>query len=177
MDFEVIIKGKNEQLPGIGSKKVSQLNFVVKSLEQVKATWGKILEGVRTVEYTIPPFAYVPTYTRGEREDCDDVRTLKFELEDGMVLAFWQPGEKKNPWKDQLDRYGESLMNVEFVVPDMDKACDVINEITGERKPYHYGVYPTITYAFFDTKAKLGVDLNICSEQGLTKDTDDGIEN
>lgn len=170
MNNEVIVTPANDRLTGIGSKKIVQLNFVVKDLEQVKATWGKILAGAMTAEYTVPPFDYAPTYTDGKREDCDDVRTLKFVLEDEMVLAFWQPGSKKTPWKEYLDKHGESLMSVEFNVPDLDKAYEVIREATGVAGPYHRGIYPNMSYSFVDTSQQLGTELNICIQNNTEGD-------
>jgi hypothetical protein len=76
------------------------------------------------------------------------------------VLELVQPGAKAGPWKDRLDKHGEGLQHISFIVPDRKKAQGELQAV-GAPKPYHIGYWPGGTYSFTDSVAQLGVEVNI----------------
>ncbi len=144
-----------------GSTTIKQINFVVKYLDKIVKGWTKLTGRGPEMEYYIPPFDKVPAFTDGIPEECSDVKTAKFKINDKEVfspitLAFWQPREAKTPWRKHLDKYGEGFMDIEFTVSNLDKAYEFIGE-----KPYHKGYYSSYIYSLAHTKDMHGTDLNI----------------
>ncbi len=145
----------------IGTTTIRQINFVVKDVEKVKNAWIALTGKKPVMEYYLWDFNQVPAFTDGQPEDCDDVKAVKFTLNDEeggspVTLAFWQPGNKETPWKKYLEEHGEGFMDLEFTVPDLQKAYECIG-----RKPYHEGYYSVFTYSFIHGIDKYATDLNI----------------
>lgn len=172
----------DQNTKGLQSRKIVQINFVVEDLYRIKESWGQLLNGSKVYEYTLPSSDLVPIYTDGMMEECDDVKTVKYVLDDHVVLAFWMPGEKDNPWKRHLEKNGESFMNIEFVVDDLIQTYDLLKEVCNVEKPYHFGLYPDFIYSFADTKEILATDLNIgmkgdwkqCRDLWLSENKEEG---
>ena len=154
--------------------RVTQINFVVRDLEKVKASWGNLL-GEPLLEYNLQGYDEVPTKMNGENVDCSDVVGLKYVLghfnwddmmaakpqaDDVFFFAFWKPGTNDTAWKRFLDENGEGIMDIEMRVDDREKAYEAIG-----KRPYHIGYFPNLTYSFVDCKDTFYTNLNInCRE-------------
>ncbi|MDR1230116.1 MAG: hypothetical protein LBK61_01815, partial [Spirochaetaceae bacterium] len=76
-------------------------------------------------------------------------------------------GTNSGPWRDKLDRDGEGVQHISFIVPDRKKAQDELRAV-GAPKPYHIGYWPGGTYSFTDSVAQLGVEVNIKTDDDNT---------
>jgi catechol 2,3-dioxygenase-like lactoylglutathione lyase family enzyme len=150
----------------IGTTKLCHIAILVKDLDKAIKNWEQIL-GVKANEpFYLPPNTEVPTFTDGKLGDYSDCRLAVIQLEN-CQLELVQPGEKAGPWKDKLDRDGEGLQHLSFIVPDRKKAQGELQAI-GAPKPYHIGYWPGGTYSFTDSVAQLGVEVNIKTDDDNT---------
>lgn len=148
---------------GIGTKAVCHMAFVVKDIEKTVQNWADFL-GIEVPRiWNIPDPTGAPTLTNGVLEDYSDCIISVIEFEN-LKMEFVQPGENPSPWKTYLEEHGEGFQHVSFVVENGEHAKKVIQTKLGVDDWYHVGYYPSSTYAFFDTKAALGTEVNIKSE-------------
>jgi catechol 2,3-dioxygenase-like lactoylglutathione lyase family enzyme len=143
----------------IGTTKLCHIAILVKDIDKALKNWERIL-GVEAGEpFYLPPASEVPSFTGGVMGDYTDCRIATIQLENCM-LEFVQPGAKSSPWKDKLDRDGEGVQHISFIVPDRKKAQDELRAI-GAPAPYHIGYWPGGTYSFTGSADQLGVEINI----------------
>lgn len=143
----------------IGTTKLCHIAILVKDMDKTLQNWEQLL-GVKAGQSRyLPPPNEVPTFTDGELGDYSDCRLATIQLEN-CILEFVQPGDKPGPWKDKLDRDGEGLQHISFIVPDRGKAQEALKAI-GAPSAYHIGYYPGATYSFTDSVSQLGVEINI----------------
>jgi catechol 2,3-dioxygenase-like lactoylglutathione lyase family enzyme len=143
----------------IGTKKLCHIAILVKDLDRALKNWERIL-GVKAGEpFSLPPPSEVPAFTNGVLGDYTDCRLATIQLEN-CTLELVQPGENPGPWKDKLDRDGEGVQHISFVVPDRGKAQAELRAV-GAPAPYHIGYWPGGTYSFIDSTDQLGVEINI----------------
>jgi len=146
----------------IGTTKLCHVAILVKDLDRAIANWERVLGIQASKPFSLPPPEEVPTFTDGRPGDYSDCRLATFQLEN-CTLELVQPGERAGPWKDLLDRKGEGVQHLSFIVPDRKKAQGELQAI-GAPKPYHIGYWPGGTYSFTDSVAQLGVEINIKTE-------------
>jgi catechol 2,3-dioxygenase-like lactoylglutathione lyase family enzyme len=150
----------------IGTTKLCHIAILVRDLDKALRNWEAVL-GVKASEpFFLPKPDEVPTFTDGELGDYSDCRLATIQLENCM-LEFVQPGEKPGPWKDKLDRDGEGLQHISFVVPDRKRAQDALKSI-GAPPAYHIGYWPGGTYSFTNSAPQLGVEVNIKTDDDNT---------
>ena len=145
---------------GIGTKTVCHIAFVTKDIHRFVDNWKKLL-GLKEDPkiWNIPPKEIAPALTFGKLEDYHGCIISVIQL-DNLVIEVVQPGEEPSPWKLKLERDGEGFQHIAFIVPDRDEALNTLAEM-GISEPYHIGYYPGQTYSFYDTKALLGMEVNI----------------
>jgi catechol 2,3-dioxygenase-like lactoylglutathione lyase family enzyme len=143
----------------IGTTKLCHIAILVKDLDKAVKNWEQVLGIKANTPFNLPPSSEVPSFTNGEMGDYTDCRLVTFQLEN-CVLEFVQPGNNASPWKEKLDRDGEGIQHISFIVPDRKKAQDTI-KATGAPPPYHIGYWPGGTYSFIDSIPQLGVEINI----------------
>jgi catechol 2,3-dioxygenase-like lactoylglutathione lyase family enzyme len=150
----------------IGTTKLCHIAILVKDLDRALANWEKVL-GVKAGEpFYLPPASEVPAFTDGDLGDYTDCRLATIQLEN-CVLEFVQPGTNPGPWKDKLDRDGEGVQHISFIVPDRRKAQDALKSV-GAPAPYHIGYWPGGTYSFTNSTPQLGVEINIKTDDDNT---------
>ena len=150
----------------IGTTKLCHIAILVKDLDRTLKNWEQVLGIKSGVPFKLPPSSEVPAFTNGDMGDYTDCRLATFELENCM-LEFVQPGNNPSPWKEKLDRDGEGVQHISFIVPDRRKAQDTLKEI-GAPPPYHIGYWPGGTYSFIDSASQLGVEINIKTDDDNT---------
>jgi catechol 2,3-dioxygenase-like lactoylglutathione lyase family enzyme len=143
----------------IGTTKLCHIAILVKDLDKAVKNWEQVLGIKSNTPFNLPPSSEVPSFTNGEMGDYTDCRLVTFQLEN-CVLEFVQPGSKPSPWKEKLDRDGEGVQHISFIVPDRKKAQDTL-KAAGAPPPYHIGYWPGGTYSFIDSIPQLGVEINI----------------
>ncbi|MDR2478718.1 MAG: VOC family protein [Treponema sp.] len=150
----------------IGTTKLCHIAIVVRNLETALKNWERVL-GVQAGEpFCLPPSSEVPAFTNGEMGDYTDCRLATIQLEN-CLLELVQPGNNPSPWKEKLDRDGEGVQHLSFIVPDRKKAQGELEAI-GAPKPYHIGYWPGGTYSFTDSVPQLGVEINIKTDDDNT---------
>jgi catechol 2,3-dioxygenase-like lactoylglutathione lyase family enzyme len=143
----------------IGTTKLCHIAILVKDIDKALKNWEQILGVKAGTPWYLPPPNEVPSFTDGELGDYSDCQLATIQLEN-CVLEFVQPGNKPGPWKDKLDRDGEGLQHISFIVPDRSKAQEALKSI-GAPPAYHIGYFPGATYSFTDSVPQLGVEINI----------------
>ena len=151
----------------IGTTRLCHIAILVKDLDKALANWERIL-GVKAGDaFYLPPASVVPAFTNGEAGDYSDCRLATIQLENGMIELV-QPGQNPSPWRDKLDRDGEGVQHISFVVPDRKKAQGELKAI-GAPTPYHIGYWPGGTYSFTNSVGQLGVEVNIKTDEDNTE--------
>jgi catechol 2,3-dioxygenase-like lactoylglutathione lyase family enzyme len=143
----------------IGTKRLCHIAVIVKDIEKAVENWAEVLGLPKAEIFCLPPKEEVPSFTGGELGDYSDVKLAVYELEN-CKIELAQPGSKPSPWKDMLDRRGEGVQHLSFIVPDRKSAQDQLKAV-GAGEPYHIGYWPGGTYSFTDTIKQLGVEINI----------------
>ena len=145
----------------LGTNRVVHLSFVVKDIEAVMSAWEKLL-GCQELPriWNIPGPETAPTFTDGKLELYHNCRISVIELEN-LVLEVVQPGPEPSPWKTFLEKHGEGLMHLAFLVPDEEEAVRAITSAAHTDHYYHIGYYPEQLYSFYDTFEALKTELNI----------------
>jgi hypothetical protein len=87
---------------------------------------------------------------------------------DNVNIELIQPGEKPSPWRDVLEKNGEGLQNLAFIVPNRKEAIRTLSEL-GAPKPFHIGYWPGGTYSFTDSAGLLGVGIGIKTDDDNTE--------
>lgn len=144
----------------LGTKRLVHIAFVVKDLDKVVDTWTKLLGIDRPRIWNIPGPEVAPVLTYGNPELYRNCRISVIQL-DNVTLELTEPGEEPSPWKTFLEKHGEGLMHMAFLVPDEEKAFKTIKEACGVDDYYHIGYYPEQSYSFVDTFDSLKTELNI----------------
>lgn len=150
----------------IGTTKLCHIAILVHDLDRAIKNWEQVL-GVKAGEpFYLPPASEVPAFTNGEMGDYTDCRLATIQLEN-CLLELVQPGNNPGPWKEKLDRDGEGVQHLSFIVPDRKQAQGAL-QAAGAPKPYHIGYWPGGTYSFTDSASQLGVEINIKTEDDNT---------
>ena len=152
---------------GIRTSEVCHIAFVVKDIEKTVKNWAATLDIELPRIWNIPKPEEAPALTNGLLEDYSDCRISVIQMKN-VSLEFVQPGEMPSPWKTWLETHGEGIQHIAFCVEDRDQAKEFIQKELGAEDWYHVGYYPGGTYAFFDTKAALGTELNLKSDDDNT---------
>lgn len=147
----------------IGTTRICHVEIIVRDIEQGVKNWSEILGLPKPDIWNLPPNTEVPVYTKGEYSNHSDTRLAVFQLENTLIELV-QPGDAPSPFKERLDKHGEGVMHLAFVVPDREKANQSLREI-GAPPCHHIGYWPDGTYAFYDTTPQLGLEINIKTDE------------
>ncbi|GMO13205.1 MAG: hypothetical protein Ta2A_23740 [Treponemataceae bacterium] len=150
----------------LGTTKLCHIAILVHDLDKAIKNWEQVLGVKAGKPFSLPPASEVPAFTNGEMGDYSDCRLATIQLENCM-LELVQPGKNSSPWKEKLDRDGEGVQHISFVVPDRKKAQGELQAV-GAPKPYHIGYWPGGTYSFTDAVCQLGVEINIKTDDDNT---------
>jgi catechol 2,3-dioxygenase-like lactoylglutathione lyase family enzyme len=143
----------------IGTTRLCHIAILVRDLDKAIEHWSKVLGLPKPEPWYLPPPGKVAIFAGGEQGDYSDCRLAVFELEN-VKIELVQPGPHSGPYWDKLERDGEGVQHISFIVPDRTKAQDTLKTI-GAPAPYLIGYFPGATYSFIDTAPQLGVEINI----------------
>jgi catechol 2,3-dioxygenase-like lactoylglutathione lyase family enzyme len=149
----------SEKIMSIGTTKLCHIAILVRDLDRALKNWEEVLGVMAGKAFYLPPSSEVPAFTNGEMGDYTDCRLATIQL-DNCLLELVQPGKNPSPWKEKLDRDGEGVQHISFIVPDRKKAQEQLQAV-GAPKPYHIGYWPGGTYSFTNSVPQLGVEVNI----------------
>lgn len=149
----------------IGSKRIVQIALVVRDIESATKRWADLLGIEPFQQFQVPTWPEAPTYTSGMPSDASDIKAVKFLLADNLMLALFQPGEKPTPWKQHLDKHGESVFFLELQPSEQEEAMQTLKEVCGTEEPYHIEYQKGVAYALMNTRSSLGIDLNLILPQ------------
>ncbi len=101
--------------------KFAQVGYVVKDIEKTSEKYAKLF-GV-----AVPPakpcgYGKANTVFRGERVPDSHCKLAFFDLTNGVQLELIEPDEGPSTWRESLDKNGEGLHHIAFVVDDVEAA-------------------------------------------------------
>lgn len=143
--------------PALGTNLVTQVGIVVRDVEARARAWSQILglpmpDIVVTDEYDKARTEYNghPTPARAK---------LAFFNMGQVFVELIEPIDGPSTWQDQLDRHGDSIHHIAFVIKGM---TDKIAYLTGNGVPLvQRGEYNGGRYAYMDGVAQLGAVLEL----------------
>lgn len=139
----------------LGTRKVTQIGFVVEDIEATKKKFAAFL-GV-----DVPPHfdggRYEVTGTTVEGEPAPEANCLMafFDIGEGIQLELIQPNEVRSAWRDYLNEHGEGFHHIAFHVEAMDpavKRCEDWGMTELQRGKYGSG---DGEYVYMDARADL----------------------
>lgn len=143
----------------IGTTRLCHIAIIVKDIQKAMDNWSRLLGMEKPEVWKIPPSGEVPQFTHGKLEHYYDCQFAVFQLSN-VNIELVQPGEHSGPWKEALDKNGEGVENLAFIVPERKEAMKTLKDLAAP-KPFHIGYWPNGTYSFTDTSEQLGVEINI----------------
>lgn len=151
----------------IGSTSICHIAFVTSDIEKMVKNWAQLLGVEKPIIKNIPSKEKAPALTEGILEDYKDTKIAVFQLENTKIEIV-EPGDEPSPWKTFLEKHGEGVQHLAFKVPDREKAEEELKNIESDNR-FHIGYYPNGTYAFYDSIAALGVEINIKTDDDNTE--------
>jgi catechol 2,3-dioxygenase-like lactoylglutathione lyase family enzyme len=147
-------------MPAINPKKICQIAIVVKDIEKTAKLYAEIFGVPVPRIFSIPPAEEAHTRFRGKATRTR-AKLAVFDL-GAVVLELTQPDEEPSSWKEFLDRKGEGVHHIGFVVDSLPATLDFLaSKGMPER---HSGDYPGGRYVFVESAEQLGVLLNVKHE-------------
>jgi hypothetical protein len=143
----------------LGTVALCHIAILVKDISISVERWSVLLGIDQPEIWNFPPAHVVPSFTNGTLGDYSDCKLAVFQLEN-VKLELVEPGPNSGPWKETLDKYGEGLQHLSFIVPDRKQANKTL-KVIGAPAPNHIGYWPDSTYSFTDSRELLGADINI----------------
>ena len=141
----------------ITSKTVAQVAIIVRDIDKARVAWADML-GVKAPEVSIAEGHFSrPTKYKGEPSDAK--AKLAFIEMDNIQIELIQPLGGKSTWQEFLDKKGEGLHHIAFMVKN----------ISGVEKQFEAEGMPTVqiggwdggAYSYVDASDKLGCVLEL----------------
>jgi hypothetical protein len=141
----------------LGTDKVTQIGIVVHDIVAARTEWAKLL-GVNE-----PPIIESAGFEQAQTQYQDAPSNARAKLcffNCGQVsIELIEPDQEPSAWRKHLDENGPSVQHIAFFVPSM----------TAARSNLHAAGIPTVQtgeytggrYAYVDSAAKLGVDVEL----------------
>ena len=145
----------NEQI--ITSKTVAQVAIIVRDIDKARVAWAEML-GVKTPEVSVAEGHFSrPTKYKGEPSDAK--AKLAFIEMENIQIELIQPLGGKSAWQEFLDKKGEGLHHVAFMVKNINGV-----EKQFEAQGMHVvqsGGWDGGAYTYVDASNKLGCVLEL----------------
>lgn len=156
----------------MGTKQMVQVGFVVKDIETTKIKFAKLFDVAPpdTISANRGEEHFHVTQTNYLGQPCPkaDAKLAFFEVGGAMAIELIEPNEEPSVWRDWLDKHGEGIHHLAFVVKDMDqaiKACEGFGMETMQTGNFAAG---DGAYAYMDA----GKDLKTVIELLVRKEED-----
>ena len=141
----------------LGTTTLTQVGIVVADIEGKVKVWADIL-GMPVPEIIISDTVEV-AHTEYEGEPTPAQAKLAFFQLGQASLELIEPIDGPSTWKDQLDRHGESLHHIAFVIKGMQEKV-VYLDAKGI-PPIQRGEFTGGRYAYVDGTSQLGAVLEL----------------
>ena len=141
----------------IDGKKVCQIALVVEDIDKTITEYAKLFGVPKPDIFEVPDEAIANTQFRGEKSKTR-AKLAVFDLGQ-VVLEITQPDEEPSSWKDFLDKNGDGVHHIAFMVDDRDSVVKYFED--NEMPIRHYGEYEGGNYTVFDSKDKLATFLQV----------------
>jgi len=143
-------------------RKPVQIAIVVRDIRRAARMWARLLgveepQVVETGEWEETRMTYRGAPSRGR------AKLAFFDL-GGLALELIEPVGGPSTWSDFLERHGEGLHHIAFVVDDMDEAIRELEELGGEL--VQRGEFEGGSYAYVDARGSLGAIIELLTFKG-----------
>ena len=141
----------------LGTTTITQVGIIVADIEARAQAWADVL-GLPVPEIIITDAVEV-AQTEYEGKSTPARAKLAFFHLGQVDLELIEPIDGPSTWKDQLDRHGESLHHIAFVIDGMQEK---VAYLEGKRLSLvQRGEYTGGRYAYVDGTAQLGTILEL----------------
>ena len=141
----------------LGNGKVAQIGIVVRDIDRSRERWARLLGVEPPPIIQTAGFETAQTHFRGLPTPA--TAKLCF-FESGQVqIELIQPDGEDITWQEHMDRNGESVQHIAFVVPNIQASVSQLAEM--DIGVSMRGEFKGGRYAYLDTRASLGVDLEL----------------
>lgn len=139
----------------IGTNRVTQVCIIVKDIEAAKQKFAEFL-GLPVPEHsTGGDYNVTGTEYKGEPAPEANAYLAFFDVGPGLQLELIQPNGVASTWQEHLDKHGEGIHHIAFVVDDMPKSvenCEAFGMQLVQRGKYGDG---SGEYAYMDATDSL----------------------
>jgi len=144
-------------MPAINPKGLCQIALVVHDIETTARNICEVFGLPMPTVFEIPPVEEAHTRFHGTTTKTR-AKLAVFQMGQ-VVLELTEPDGEPSSWKDFLDRHGEGVHHIGFMVDDLP---GTLSFLSGKGMPErHSGDYPGGRYVFVESAEKLGVILNV----------------
>lgn len=133
-------------------KNMVQVGLVVSDIERARALWAKILEVEEPPIVETEDWDFTHMTFRGEASKGRAKLTF-FKLEN-IVLEIIQPINGPSTWRNFLEKYGEGIHHIAFVVENVDESMRKLSET--EPLEEQKGQFKGGGYIYLDSRKSLG---------------------
>ena len=141
----------------LGERHIAQVGIMVKDIEQSVEIYSRIF-GMKKPEIIITD-EYELAHTTYKGQPSPAKAKLAFFDMGQVQIELIEPMGDPSTWKDHLDRRGESVHHLAFIVPNTNQALAFLSEqgITVEQQ----GDYTGGRYTYVNSVPQLGVALEL----------------
>ncbi len=148
-------------MPTVDPKGICQIAIVVRDIEKTARNIADAF-GMNTPRiYSLPPVEDAHTRYRGS---LTTTRSKLAVFQMGPIMfELIQPDNEPSSWKEFLERSGEGVHHIGFMVDDLQGTLDFLAKKGMPER--HSGDYPGGRYVFVESEEQLGVILSIKHEE------------
>ncbi len=141
----------------LNSRVITQVGIIVKDIDKMSKAWANLL-GVEAPRWSLTdPLERSHAKYKGQPTTAR-AKLVFFDL--GQVqLELIEPVGGPSAWKDFLDRNGEGVQHIAFLIKDMDGQIRVLERLG--MPAIQRGDYTGGRYGYIDSNSKLGVMLEL----------------
>lgn len=144
----------------IDPKRICQIAIVVRDIEKTARSFSEVFGLPMPEIFTVPPAEEAHTRFHGQPTRT---RARLAVLRMGPIaLELTEPDDEPSSWKDFLEKHGEGVHHIGFMVDDLQRTLSFLKAKGIEER--HSGDYPGGRYVFVESADSLGVLLNIKHE-------------
>jgi methylmalonyl-CoA/ethylmalonyl-CoA epimerase len=138
-------------------KRICQIAIVVRDIEKTARNYCEIFGLPMPEIFELPPAEQAHTRFHG-RSTKTRAKLAVFKM-GHVVLELTQPDDEPSSWKDFLEKHGEGVHHIGFIVDDLPGTLSFLEKRGIPER--HSGDYPGGRYVFVESAKKLGVILNV----------------
>lgn len=105
----------------LDSARFAQVGFVVNNIEETIEKYAFVFGCAKTTANPCGDYAVTQTKVFGQPAPEADSVLAFYDLSNGVQLELIQPNEKPSVWRDHLNKYGEGIHHIAFVVDSIDE--------------------------------------------------------